>query len=290
MGTVLKSALGGPKEWARDFAIATFVGLFLAFLGPFDTYAEPLEKRLVGFLTIAWLTTPAFFPILRLGRHAGQLMGLSIWVTAPAACAVATLPVAVIVTAVGPLLWGAHVGWDDLGVIYFQMLAINVPVPVAFIILRRLLANAPADTVAFALAQGHARTASPVGVDVPGDVRIGPDVEVGANVQIGRRSRPRLFDRLPAGFGEILALQAEDHYVRVHARTGSALILIRLADAIAELDGLEGLQVHRSWWVAKGAVAEAKPEGRRMSLMLTNGAEAPVTRENVALLKEKGWV
>src|SRR5262249_37634912 len=162
------------------------------------TYAEPLEKRLIGFLTIAWLTTPAFFPVLRLGRYVGLQAGLSIWITAPAACAVATLPVALIVTPVRPPLWAAHRRSDDPPAIDRQMLGITVPVPAAFIILRRLLANAPAETVAFALAQGQARVATPT--NVPGDVRIGRDVQVGADVQIQGRTAPRLLDRLPRGF------------------------------------------------------------------------------------------
>ena len=33
-----------------------------------------------------------------------------------------------------------------------------------------------------------------------------------------------------------LALEAEDHYVRVHTLHGSALILMRLADAVTVLD------------------------------------------------------
>ena len=77
---------------------------------------------------------------------------------------------------------------------------------------------------------------------------------------------------------EVLALQAEDHYVRVHTAKGSTLLLMRMADAIAELDGQAGMQVHRSWWVARAAVSGAAPTGRRASLILVNGLAVPVAR------------
>ena len=41
----------------------------------------------------------------------------------------------------------------------------------------------------------------------------------------------------------LLCLQVEDHYVRAHTASGSDLMLIALKDAIAELEGVEGLQV-----------------------------------------------
>ena len=63
-----------------------------------------------------------------------------------------------------------------------------------------------------------------------------------------------------------------------------------MADAIAELDGIEGAQVHRSWWVAKDAVAEIKRADRRVTLVLKDGAEAPVSRPNISALRESGWM
>ncbi|MFX8624480.1 LytTR family DNA-binding domain-containing protein, partial [Acinetobacter baumannii] len=71
---------------------------------------------------------------------------------------------------------------------------------------------------------------------------------------------PRFLERLPLKLrgAEIYAVEAEDHYLRLHTSRGSDLILMRLSDAIVELEGLEGARTHRSWWVAKGAVRDAK--------------------------------
>lgn len=104
-------------------------------------------------------------------------------------------------------------------------------------------------------------------------------------------SAPRFLERLPPKLkGALLyAVQAEDHYLRLHTSKGSDLILLRLTDAIAELDGVEGAQTHRSWWVAKDAVESARREGDRVTLVLKGGAEAPVSRPNIRPLREAGW-
>lgn len=103
--------------------------------------------------------------------------------------------------------------------------------------------------------------------------------------------RPRLYNRLSAGFnGAILALESEDHYVRVHGQHESELILIRLRDAIAEMDDISGEQTHRSWWVAKEAVAEAAGAGRNREIRLVNGIRAPVARDSVDRLQRSGFL
>lgn len=102
---------------------------------------------------------------------------------------------------------------------------------------------------------------------------------------------PALRSRLSDGFtGPILALQSEDHYVRVHGENTSELILIRLRDAIAEMDGVEGEQIHRSWWIARDAVASAEPSGRTWAITLRNGEIAPVARDSVERLQAQGLI
>lgn len=108
----------------------------------------------------------------------------------------------------------------------------------------------------------------------------------------GPAGEPRLFARIPSRLGrDLLALAMEDHYVRVHTALGSDLILMRLRDAVAELDGVPGLQVHRSHWVAAHAVAavERRPDGK-MTLVLVNGLRVPVSRSYAAGVRAAGWL
>lgn len=101
----------------------------------------------------------------------------------------------------------------------------------------------------------------------------------------------RLLERLPARLGrEVIALGMEDHYVRVFTRLGDALVLMRMTDAVAELDGVEGLQVHRSWWVARAAIVAIERCGRTGVLTLETGFQLPVARRRIADLKRLGWI
>ena len=65
----------------------------------------------------------------------------------------------------------------------------------------------------------------------------------------------RLKQRLPDdATANIIHIRSEDHYVIVRLDDGSThRLLMRLSDAIDEMDGVEGTQVHRSHWVANSA-------------------------------------
>lgn len=95
-----------------------------------------------------------------------------------------------------------------------------------------------------------------------------------------------LHERLPAHLRQpITCLQLEDHYVRVHVPSASTLLLMRLTDAIGEVGATSGLRVHRSWWVARDAIAAVQPRGRSLQLVLTNGLTVPVSQPYVAELR-----
>jgi hypothetical protein len=93
----------------------------------------------------------------------------------------------------------------------------------------------------------------------------------------------------PPSFRDALCLQMEDNYVRVHTEGGSRLVLMTLSDAIART-AKPGLQVHRSWWVAKDAVEGAVADGRNVRVRLKGGLEAPVARAKVADARAAGLI
>lgn len=97
-----------------------------------------------------------------------------------------------------------------------------------------------------------------------------------------------LLSRLPPHIGtRIIAIETEDHYLRVHAAGGGALILMRMADAVALLDPRLGTQVHRRWWVAEAAVAGMKTEGGKLSLRLCDDTVVPVGRTFAAAARKR---
>ena len=100
----------------------------------------------------------------------------------------------------------------------------------------------------------------------------------------------RFLGRLPPKYREagLWAVSSEDHYLRVHTSLGEELILMRLADAMRELAGADGVQAHRSWWVAKDGVGDAKRDNGKLVLVLKSGTEVPVSRTYAAAVREAG--
>lgn len=101
----------------------------------------------------------------------------------------------------------------------------------------------------------------------------------------------RFLNRLPANIGtNLICLEMEDHYVRAHTAKGSALVLMRLADAIEELSDYPGMQVHRSWWVSYGAIQKVSKEKRRYFVHLLNDIKAPVSQTHIEKLRERDYI
>lgn len=90
--------------------------------------------------------------------------------------------------------------------------------------------------------------------------------------------RPAFLERFdPPLKGQVFAVQAQEHYVRVVTSEGGLCTLYRFGDALRELEGLAGLQVHRSFWVADAGVAALKNGRRGMRIVLRNGEQVPVS-------------
>jgi DNA-binding LytR/AlgR family response regulator len=78
----------------------------------------------------------------------------------------------------------------------------------------------------------------------------------------------------------VLAIKAEQHYVKVHTATRAFMTLYRFSDAIAEMDPAAGSQVHRSWWVRTDAIRRVRRDGRKYLLELANGLVVPISSSN----------
>lgn len=107
-----------------------------------------------------------------------------------------------------------------------------------------------------------------------------------------KRAPAQMFlERLPVKYrsATLYAVSAEDHYLRVHTSMGEDLILMRFADALRELSGAQGLQTHRSWWVAHEGVADTERKDGRLALVLKSGGTASVSRTHAAAVKAAGF-
>jgi hypothetical protein len=86
----------------------------------------------------------------------------------------------------------------------------------------------------------------------------------------------------------LFAIEAQEHYVKVHTARGTELVYYRFGDAIRDLQGWNGLQVHRSWWVSRPAILRVNHEGRRLKLVLCNDLQIPVGSSFTALVRQAG--
>ena len=99
---------------------------------------------------------------------------------------------------------------------------------------------------------------------------------------------PAFLERFdPPVTGQIFAVQAQEHYVRVVTAEGAGTTLYRFGDALRELEGLTGLQVHRSFWVADAGVAALKQGRRGLRIVLRNGEQVPVSARHADLVQRR---
>lgn len=129
------------------------------------------------------------------------------------------------------------------------------------------------------------RSADSVGTQASGAHETGVAVHAESAEPNGPEPRAGFFQRLPSEVGnDILFLKASGHYVEVVTNAGSAVILMRLTDAVTEL-GTEGMRIHRSYWAAFEHMTTLLRRDRRMLLCLNGGHELPISRSLVAAVR-----
>ncbi|MEO0999326.1 MAG: LytTR family DNA-binding domain-containing protein, partial [Pseudomonadota bacterium] len=87
--------------------------------------------------------------------------------------------------------------------------------------------------------------------------------------------------------GPLLHLQAQNQYVLVRTDAGEALLRMTFREALATVGEGAGLTVHRSHWVAFGAVEGVESAGRRKLLRLIDGTEVPVSRDRLGEVMDR---
>ena len=85
-------------------------------------------------------------------------------------------------------------------------------------------------------------------------------------------------------------VNAQEHYLRIQTQDQEHFIRGRMRDAVLRLADADGLQVHRSWWVAGDEIEHVKKTGRDYQLTLRSGRIVPVARSRVSNLRAKGWL
>jgi hypothetical protein len=244
---------------ALDLAVMALIGLFLALVGPFDTSDEVLPLRLVYWIGVMVAGGGLLVIVERLLSQV--LPKLSVWKGVLATAALMTLPQTGIVIAAEMLV--------------FENAA-------SFVLISRLLPAVFIVSLASLSVMHLTRAALPGPAAAP----------VSDSPAIDPEGTGLLAQRLPAPLrnAALLALQAEDHYVRIHTDAGSHLVLMRFADAVALAESTRpGHRLHRSWWAAANAITTIKYARGSGQAELAGGLTAPVSRTYYPALREAGW-
>jgi hypothetical protein len=85
---------------------------------------------------------------------------------------------------------------------------------------------------------------------------------------------------------DLLSVSSEDHYVKIRTRAGAEMLRGRLSDMIGQLSCRDGIQPHRSHWVAREAVADMVAKDGHKYLELVDGSQIPVARGRIADVRE----
>jgi len=118
---------------------------------------------------------------------------------------------------------------------------------------------------------------------------VAPSTDVSEPDQPGPEAQlPGFFSRIPARLtaAQVLAIKAEQHYIRVIAVDRSYMLLYRFSDAVRELDPEMGVQVHRSYWVSYQGIESVKPRAKKFTIRLKNEEDVPVSAPYHAVVKE----
>jgi len=246
----MRSLFSDKRLW---MAFGAIVALFV-FTGPFGTIDQlGFAERLGFWLTVHFVTwTIALTSVALVSVWNDGNSRISIWQTV-IGCCLATPFIGFAVSAIRTLFLSEPI---TAASVFWQMVQ---ALPVAIII----------GIVAFFFFQTEQ---SPLSDREGGD----PDA--------------RLMLRLPPEKrGELLYMSMQDHYVEIVTAKGRELVLLRLADAIIEAGSTNGIQVHRSHWVAFSAISSIKRDGGKAAVVMTDGTELPVSRTYAKTLREAGY-
>ena len=243
----------GPWQRAPlDLLLFVFVALVMAQLGPYRTLDAPQPLRTAYWLLAVFGSGLAAILAERL--LAARIRGF--WLRIAAASLLITPPVTLYIYVLNALMLNLPRRWWLLPQLGWQVLVVML----LLMTLRALLWRRVVETRTIVM----------------------PPLP-----QAERNFRLRLSAKRRAA--RLIAIEAEDHYVRVHTDRGSELVAMRFSDAVEELAKAHGHRLHRSWWAAADAIETVRWTRAGGEARLASGIVAPVSRSYAAGLKQAGW-
>ncbi len=243
-------------RWAIDLSLLSAVGLLMGFLGPFDSDSTPVAVRYAY-----WMICVVGGGLIGVG--ADELLRRIVmrpWTRMAAVSVLMTPAVTLLVLITQHLLVDQPITWQAYRWLLWQVW----PIMLAVMAIRALVWRRAAVVV-----ETRTVIAPPL-----------PEAEAAFRRRLSAKRRE----------ARLIAIEAHDHYLKVHTDAGAELITLRFADALDELARAHGWRVHRSWWVAADAVEGLQWRRGTGEIRLAGGLTAPVSRTYRPVLKEAGWL
>lgn len=243
---------GGWKRLSLDLLLLASVALVMTQLGPYGTGETPQPLR-----TAYWVM--AVFGSGLAGIYTGQAIAgrvRRLWPRVAIVSLLITPPVTLYIYALNAWMLDLPRRWWLLPQLAWQVLVVMV----VLMAVRGLLWRRVVETRTIVM--------PPL-----------PEAERAFRMRLSAKRRT----------ATLIALQAEDHYVRVHTDSGSELVPMRFAEAMEELSQAYGYRLHRSWWVAAEAIEHVRWTRGGGEARLVGGIVAPVSRTHAGALKAAGW-
>ena len=247
------------RKGTRRGLLAVATALILTALAPWHTGDLPWLERAVQFATATLVWELAVAAVAGQARRWFDAAWLDTPLGLVATAMAASLPATTVLAAL-LLCAGSRPG--QIPIFYVQSLLLGVVI--AFV-----------------------RRGFRQGVNRPARARTDAEAPHGSKpdmtVAFLRRHTPALAGK------RLRALQAEDHYVRIHTDGGSELVLLRMRDAMAELGDEAGWQPHRSFWLAADAGGNAIRRGQAWQIVLDTGLTVPVSKSAAPAMHAAGY-
>lgn len=269
MGTISEATtrpgLGAAlRRGGADLALLLTIGLFLGMVGPYGT-----DELSAGRACLYWV----------LCIVGGGLIGIAIdetvgrrarrfWRRLLVTTLLMTPPTTLWVMVIEHILAGGPINLPRYLPLLWQVFLICIPVMGIRTVAWRRPAAAPETRAPETRVETRLVVAPPL-----------PEAEAAFRRRLSARRRG----------ARLVAIEADDHYLRVHTDAGAELVTLRFAAALEELSGAHGFRTHRSWWVAAEAVEGARWRRGGGELRLAGGLVAPVSRTYAPTVKAAGW-